>query len=255
MRILPAVILGLLVTPGLLVSATASASEAAPDQTVVRVYDVRITASSTTTFEEGPWGYPCEGKTSIDETKHTWTSLHRGVTFRFQTFAGFLLMPRAAHAGSMTTTLAYRDNGFGCIPPCQHSWSWRGPARLGVSPSSRSGRGSGRRYHMGFTTIGRVVFPAAKCVDYGPTQTGTAIDITRRKPGSSLHVTSRWGSSTNVDVAQSARPTPTKLAFPMDAIYAGKPVTIRVVDTKDETNLFKSFNGVVTIVLTPRGRR
>lgn len=257
MRILLAVILGLLVTPGLLVSATANASEAASQRTVVRVYDIRITGSSTTIDKDGPWGYPCEGKISEAETKHTWTSLHRGVTFRFLAFAGSLLMSGSAvHAGSLTSTLSYRDNGYGCIPPCQHSWSWRGPAPLTVSNSGRFERG----YVMGFGMLGGPTFPAAKCVDangnpaYGSSYTGGAIDITRRKPGSSLHVTSRWLDRTIVKAWQSARPTPTKLAFPMDAIYAGKPATIRVSDNVDETKAFESFNGVVTIRLIPRGR-
>jgi hypothetical protein len=242
-----------LVTSAIAVT-SALAGFGAATQEVVRLYDVRITASTHTGSVD--LFQSCNKRVTTD-ARHTWSSFHRSVPFQFRRRAGLLLLSSAVQPGSMTGAVSYTDNGYGCnVPPCRVSLKGVAPATFTVLPTARSGR----QTSMHFVVRGGLSFRQDKCVDefdqplYGPTFDGPGgVDVTRRRPGSSHRVTSSSTNGTSVQTYSSARPTtPAKLAYPLNVIYAGKPVTIRVVDAHDETKLNESLNGVVTITMTPR---
>lgn len=99
--------------------------------------------------------------------------------------------------------------------------------------------------------------PRDICGGNGGSTYGTPgqVEVTRRRPGSRYEVDAGWATGTSLTAYSKGRPSAGTLPYPIDVLYAGKRLSLRVTDTKDETNSYDSFNGVTTIVFQPRGRR
>ena len=241
-----------------LVSVAAAAPEA-PEQIVVRVYDVRITGATKQETSEIFNGSDGCRHTATSSASQTWSSFHRGVRVTFTSARLGPLSP-TSQSGKSVRSVRYTDNGLTCgpgaPPPCQFDRKHTVSSRFEVSQPGISAGGHLLGFGMGASAPAQQ-FPPNVCGGNGFNETanGGNVDITRRSPGSSYRVSAHWTRPTFLVTSTKWRPTLARLPYPFNVLYAGKPLTIRVTDTKDESKLFDSFSGSVTIVFTPRARR
>ena len=257
-RRVPRLAAGVLVG-ALVLAAVAAVSEAAPEPRVVRFYDVRITGETKQETSDTFAGSDNCRKQVVTSGRQTWSSLHRGVRFEF-TSDRVAFIPGSATPGRLVRTVRYTDNGLSCGPgapgPCQID---RQSTLRSMFEVRRPGMYMGA-YLLGFAMYAaepNEPFPPDPCGGSSPEATadGGAVDITRRIKGSTYRVQGHWLGQTFLTTTSKWRPSLTRLPFPFSVLHAGKPLTIRVSDTADESKLFDSFSGSVTIAFTPRGGR
>ncbi len=244
-----------LLAAAVVIAAGAAAAQARPQGTVVRVYDVRITGEQTSRYTEQVDTSSCH-ESVLGVGKQTWSSLHRGVRFIFNT--GPFVMTESNRSGALSASIRYADDGYVCAPTCKVERKSSVSAQLTVRQPGFAGSTAGG-INMGFS-----MFPAAPWepvpVNACDNQTtpafdGRGVDVTRRKGDTSYRISGGWNTFTSLTAHSRWRPSVGRLPFPFDVLYAGKPLTIRVSDTKDESLLVQEFNGSITIVFTPRGSR
>jgi hypothetical protein len=238
-------------------AASAVASEASSRATVVRVYDVRITGETKLATSEHFVGSDNCVKTLTASGRQTWSSFHRGVRVTFTSARLGPLTP-TTKVGRMVRTVRYSDNGGLCgptpDPPCEFAQKQTVSSLFSVRQPGQSGED--RSYLLGFDMFGRSSSWPTPCEAHNSdVSDGLAIDITRRRRDSSYRVNSSFWLYTFLSTSTKWRPTLARLPYPFNMLYAGKPVTIRVTDTKDESRSVNSFSGSVTIVFTPRSGR
>lgn len=237
-----------------------AAADATPHRTIVRVYDVRITGETKSTLSGTFRGSDQCVHQYRTSGKQTWSSLHKGVRVAF-TDARLGPITPTSRPGSLIRTVRYTDNGLTCgsvpDPPCTIDRRTVAPARFDVRQPTR-GEGT---FNLGFKVFalgGPLPLGMNPCgSDRSPevTADGGYVDVSPRRVGSSYRLYSQWMGGTHLTAMSKWRPSLARLPYPFDTLYAGKPLTIRATDTKDETRLFDSWAGSVTIVFTPTRRR
>jgi len=244
----------------MLAAAALAASDASAQRPVVRVYDVRITGVMNASYFERRTCSDRHPKTTMrSSTRHTWSSVHRGVLLTFGTgrIGRFDIGGGSVQHGRMTRSVRYQDDGLSCtsLPPCRFERTHVVPSVFQVSPLG---------LHLGQYIMGFNVAAASPAgIDtgdacggqYAPEVQDRGIDVTRSRKGSRHRIVHSTWLYTSVSTYTRTRPSAATLPYPFDLLYAGKPVAIRVTDTKDESRLSESSVGTLTIVFQPRRSR